>query len=278
MGDAVRTGPHKTPAWLRSGDDITILPGRSELPPLRRSAEAILQAMDNVDTFSSIFHREVSWLRGRVSDQPGRRFNFLIGGDHSQSLRLLTHMPDAVLVWDAHLDFRTNLHPHAQVLRKLAEAGKDIAIWGARAYSEEEWARAQKMGALVVRAHDPLEPLLDWIQRHRRIYLSVDVDVFPWDSLYPEAGGVLWQDCVRILKALDGRIAGADIVEALPSAAYRVAGLAIHIIAANIPNPKANLRAHPQLNGDEKPAEKKAHISTKVGQHPKARRPSPHEN
>ena len=224
MENAIRSSKHLYPTWLREGGDFGIRLGHSQFPDLKGNAETFMKALNEVETFSTLFRKEVSWLRGKI-DEEGQ---FLVGGDHAETLKMVDVMPRSVLIWDAHLDFRKRYpHEHACVSRRLREMGKDIMIWGVRSYSEEEY---EEVDIEFVHAHEPIEKVLDWIDMRDRIYLSVDVDVFPWPSLYPEAGGVDWRDAVTILKALEGKLVGADIVEFKPEAAYQAAGLFIHIL------------------------------------------------
>lgn len=163
--------------------------------------------------------------------QSGKR-PCLIGGEHLVSWPAIQaahrHFPDLCVVQlDAHLDLMDNLFgdeiSHGTVMRRSSELlGEKKRIYqvGIRSGSREEYQYA--------RQHTQLFPFSveEFVNnsgalRGRPIYLTIDLDVFDPSLLpgtgTPEAGGIFFNDYIKVLKALQGcQVIGCDLVELAP--------------------------------------------------------------
>jgi agmatinase len=160
----------------------------------------------------------------------------MLGGEHTITLGALRALtPEAVVVFDAHLDLRDTLFEerlcHATYLRRAyEEQGFKIIIVAARALSGEEIDYAEEKGATVITAQDVerfgVEPVLEMIRDSlegtESIYLSVDMDaVDPAEAPAvgnpsPEGIGIT-QLLDLITGVVDKRLIGFDLNEVSPS-------------------------------------------------------------
>lgn len=172
------------------------------------------------------------------------KFVFLLGGEHSVSLGLLTALKEnwdpkdvTVLQIDAHCDLRnddsdynddpTNL-AHSCVLRRVNELGYPLVQVGIRTYYKGEyeyfsnpknnvktfeWGAGKKVPSV--------DEILKSIKT-KNVYITIDVDGF--DPAYmpgtgtPVQGGLEWWYGVELIEKVikSKNLIGADIVEVAP--------------------------------------------------------------
>lgn len=179
---------------------------------------------------------------GKLIDQ--NKFVFLIGGEHSVSLGLLTALSKkynpkdvTVLQIDAHCDLRnddsdysddpTNL-AHSCVLRRTHELGYNLVQVGIRTYAEMEYdyfTKNKKTIKVFEWGADKKVPTIDQILKSiktKYVYITIDVDGF--DPAYmpgtgtPVQGGLEWWYGVELLDKVSSakNLIGVDIVEVSP--------------------------------------------------------------
>jgi len=153
----------------------------------------------------------------------------LLGGEHTVTLPAVQYVkPDALVLFDAHLDLRDELNGfrigHGTWLRRLLESQHlDVLAVGARAFSQEEISFAHVKNIFFIPPFEKnIEKLKDWLKRYRKIYLSIDLDVF--DPAYtpevgnPEPFGISPREFLSLLMFIPfNRVCGFDIVEAAPT-------------------------------------------------------------
>lgn len=170
------------------------------------------------------------------------KFPVMLGGEHSLTLGAVKgisalsqddDLPTAVLVLDAHLDYRREYESerfsHACITRRLAEVvgTKNVVPIGIRSMSGEEhrdaltddlkyydMATVNEMGMKTL-----LEDVMDELGE-ARLYLSVDMDVL--DPAYapgvgnPEPYGLKPQDIKTCIEVIASKLVGFDIMELSP--------------------------------------------------------------
>jgi agmatinase len=160
----------------------------------------------------------------------------MLGGEHTITLGALRALhPDAVVVFDAHLDLRDTLFEeglcHATYLRRAhEEQGFKLVIVAARALSAEEIEYANEKGVTVVTAQDVkrfgVEPVLemikDTLEGADSVYLSVDMDaVDPTEAPAvgnPSPEGITVTQLLDLTTGIiDKRLVGFDLNEVSPS-------------------------------------------------------------
>ena len=163
---------------------------------------------------------------------PARPF-LVLGGDHAVTLPILrwhlrTGAPaPRVIHLDAHLD-RRSVHEgvrasHATVIKRVEEllGPQRVASFGVRSRAPEEpWDEARCFAYDVAA---PLERWLAGIDPATPLYLTLDLDVLDPGAMpavsNPEPGGIDARALFEALALLRGRLAGADLVELVPTAA-----------------------------------------------------------
>jgi arginase family enzyme len=160
----------------------------------------------------------------------------MLGGEHTITLGALRALaPEAVVVFDAHLDLRDTLFEeklcHATYLRRAYEEQEfKLIIVAARALSGEEIDFAEEKGATVITAQDiyrfgvdlVLEVIRDSLEGTESVYLSVDMDaVDPAEAPAvgnpsPEGIGIT-QLLDLITGVVDKRLIGFDLNEVSPN-------------------------------------------------------------
>ena len=160
----------------------------------------------------------------------------IAGGEHTLTLPVIKSLPDVSLLhFDAHGDLRNEYLAekicHATVMRRVSEIinPSQILQVGIRALCKEEAKFAKTAGVHQITAQDILESGIEpaikaaktWAAHARRIYISVDLDVF--DPAYapgvgnPEAEGLTPNQVLRMISAMvDKRSVGLDVVELSP--------------------------------------------------------------
>jgi agmatinase len=164
------------------------------------------------------------------------KFPILIGGEHSLTIGMIKSLPKkdtAVLVLDAHLDFRDDYendkYNHACVNRRIIEhvGVENTAILGVRSAEKNELKKAKKQNLLFFNSLElkkqGLNSCLEKIYKKfkdKKIYLSIDMDFF--DPAYapgvgtPEPFGMSNYDFLEIIEKFKKQIIGFDIVEVNP--------------------------------------------------------------
>lgn len=167
------------------------------------------------------------------------RIPLLLGGEHNATegaVRALSrrHPELAVLVLDAHLDFRRaylgEARSHACNTRRCSEVvGEDgIAVLGVRSVSAEELEDAQDAGLALVSADRVREEGMDAVMGdlleglgEGPIYLTVDLDVLDPSHApgvqNPEPWGLSPMDVRRVLDRVAPRLVGMDVMECAPA-------------------------------------------------------------
>jgi agmatinase len=160
----------------------------------------------------------------------------MLGGEHTITLGALRALrPDAVVVFDAHLDLRDTLFEerlcHATYLRRAhEEQGFKLVIVAARALSVDEIEYADEKGITVVTAQDvkrfgvePIQEMIrDALEGSESVYLSVDMDaVDPAEAPgvgNPSPEGITVTQLLDLTTGIvDKRLAGFDLNEVSPS-------------------------------------------------------------
>jgi len=159
----------------------------------------------------------------------------LIGGEHTITLSALRALkPDAVIVFDAHLDLRDTLLErklsHGTYLRRgHEEQGFKLIIIGARAISKDEVRYAEENRVEIIKPRELEERGLksiikrvsDVLSGVESIYLSIDMDALD-PSEAPAVGnpspeGLTVSQVLDLIYGLtDGRFLGFDLTEVTP--------------------------------------------------------------
>lgn len=172
------------------------------------------------------------------------KFVFLLGGEHSVSLGLLTALSKkynpkdvTVLQLDAHCDLRnddsdysddpTNL-AHSCVLRRTHELGYNLVQVGIRTYAKMEYdyfTKNKKTIKVFEWASDrDLVPISEIVKSIKTKYVYITIDVDGFDPAFmpgtgtPVQGGLEWWYGVELLDKVSStkNLIGADIVEVSP--------------------------------------------------------------
>jgi agmatinase len=154
----------------------------------------------------------------------------VLGGDHSISFPVVEAVaaangPIDILHFDAHADlyddFEGDPHSHASPFARIMERGLACRLVqvGIRTLNAHSRAQAERFGVEVIEMRDfapervPIPP--------GPLYISIDLDGFdpafaPGVS-HHEPGGLSVRDVLSVLRRVEGKIVGADIVEYNPS-------------------------------------------------------------
>ncbi len=164
-----------------------------------------------------------------------------IGGDHIVTYGVVEGLVKAlgktpcVLVFDAHLDFRTDYlgfrYSHACVTRRVNElvGGSNVMVIGFRAVDSKELREAREARLNMINAYELTKMTLrevsgkvgDFLSTCENTYISFDMDVL--DPAYapgvatPEPEGLQPTFTIDLLtRVADERLAGFDLVEVNP--------------------------------------------------------------
>ena len=171
-----------------------------------------------------VIERTVAELMGR-----GARV-LAIGGDHAVTHPLVRahhgrHPELSILHLDAHPDlydaFGGDRRSHASAFARVLEEGlaRRLVQVGIRALNAEQRAQAERFGVEIIE-------MGGWRRAAKLcfdgpVYLSVDLDVldpaFAPGVSHWEPGGATTRQLIDLVRGLDARIVGADIVELNPS-------------------------------------------------------------
>lgn len=163
------------------------------------------------------------------------KFPILIGGEHSLTIGMAQSLTKdtAVLVLDAHLDFRDNYqndeHNHACVNRRVVEhvGVENTVVFGVRSSDKNELNDAKDQKLFYINSFEIKKKGLEFCLKkvskrfkNKKIYISVDMDFF--DPCFapgvatPEPFGCSSFDFLNILDFFKKQIIGFDIVEVNP--------------------------------------------------------------
>lgn len=217
-------------------------------PGSRFAPNAIREASWNLESYSMYFDYNLDFARiadggnvncdGSFEEISERVSNFMediigipiiLGGEHSVSSMVARNLEEfTFIVFDAHLDLREgfdgNPYNHACTTRRVMEIADDVIIVGARSGTKEEREFAENNGVEVYYSWDLIEygfdDLLDSLETKRRIYLSLDMDVFdpafaPGVST-PEPFGIHPFDFLKVVDEIADRVIAFDVVEVVP--------------------------------------------------------------
>ena len=163
------------------------------------------------------------------------KFPVVLGGEHSITPAILESYKNQkfiIIHFDAHADLRDEYNgekfSHASALRRCLEnENVELISFGIRNISEEEvkfYERNKKrVEIFFMKDKDnwDLEKVFRKI-KNKKIYISFDVDCFDVSIMpatgTPEPGGMLWNDCLKILKDIifKSNLIGLDINELSP--------------------------------------------------------------
>ncbi len=160
----------------------------------------------------------------------------MLGGEHTVTLGALrATRPDAVVVFDAHLDLRDTLFEerlcHATYLRRAhEELSPRLMVITARALSAEEVTYAEAKSVTVVTAQDvkrfgiaPVTVIAkDFIEEAKSVYVSIDMDALdPAEApavANPSPEGIGVTELLDLVSGVvDDRLVGLDLTEVSPS-------------------------------------------------------------
>ena len=230
----------------------------SFLAGARRAPEAIFAASKNLELFDSELGKDTSkcgiYTMGELEPNVNsplenvenveavvaqvlvaKKLPVAIGGDHSITLGCVRaarkKYPDiGMLVFDAHPDlmdeFEGSKYGHANVTRRARELDVPVALAGIRSAARDELDYAERHNIVIVPPRELIKNP-EAIRRAlsvlpRRIYLSIDIDVFDPGEMpatgTPEPGGLRWYDMMDILQRVvaEKEIIGFDLVELCP--------------------------------------------------------------
>ncbi|HUX22851.1 MAG TPA: agmatinase [Spirochaetia bacterium] len=175
-----------------------------------------------------------------------RGIPILLGGEHSVTIGAVRAARSAfpalsVLQLDAHTDLREeyegSANNHACVMARVLELCPAVQV-GIRSMDASEKPSLRKGQVFFARdiMHD-----IAWMERvveglSDEVYITFDLDVLDPSIMpatgTPEPGGLLWYDCLRLLRkvARQKRIVGFDVVELCPGVDHAPPFLASKLI------------------------------------------------
>jgi agmatinase len=208
---SIRTGIDLEDVGIHDMGDLNVVPG--DIMETLRRLEAVIQDVH---------------AAGRIP--------LIAGGEHTLTLPVIKSLSNVGLLhFDAHGDLRDDYLGekvcHATVMRRISEVipPSQILQVGIRALSKEEVGFVKSTGVRQITAQEILESGIEaaikqvrsWAAHTRRIYISVDLDVF--DPAYapgvgnPEAEGLTPNQVLRMISAIVNKdSAGLDVVELCP--------------------------------------------------------------
>jgi agmatinase len=153
-----------------------------------------------------------------------------LGGDHSITFPLVRavskRVPDlTILHFDAHPDlyddFENNRHSHASPFARIMEEklAKRLLQIGIRTLNRHQREQAERFGVEIIEMRNV--PALEKMKVQGPVYISFDMDVldpaFAPGISHREPGGMSVREAITHLHAIEGQIAGADLVEFNPA-------------------------------------------------------------
>lgn len=228
-------------------------------PGSRFAPNAIREASWNLESYSSLFDVELSFLkvsdagnvncdgsfgqiveRTREFTEKLRAFPVALGGEHSVSYAATRKFRNCCFVsFDAHFDLRDEFDGdrfnHACTTRRVYESGMNVVIFGVRSGTKEERRFAEREGVEFLFSWDfEVERAVEIVERFDRIYVSLDMDAFdpafaPGVST-PEPFGLAPMDFLRFFAKVADRVVGFDVVEVVPDSNKVTQTLAAKIV------------------------------------------------
>ncbi len=164
-----------------------------------------------------------------------KKIPIALGGEHSVTPGIIQAFPknSAVIVCDAHLDFRNTYeqqaYNHACVNRRISDhvGINNLFVIGVRSAEKQELIEAKKAGLYFKDAFhiqkQGINTVIKDILQHvsdKKIYLSVDIDVldpsFAPATSTPEPFGITSFDLLTFLDSFAPRCMGFDLTEVCP--------------------------------------------------------------
>jgi arginase len=199
--------------WTETGVDLGMSEVYEDSGDLRLREE---------DAFAAIEHGVGEIIR------QGKR-PVCLGGDHSITYPIVKavarkHSGLTIFHFDAHPDlydeFEGNRLSHACPFARIMEAGlaKRLVQVGIRTINRHQREQAQKFGVEVVEMS--ALPAYDRLKADGPVYITFDMDVldpaFAPGISHREPGGMSAREAIAHLRAIEGQIVGADLVEFNP--------------------------------------------------------------
>ena len=199
--------------WTETGVDLGVSEVYEDSGDLRLREE---------DAFAAIEHGVGEIIR------QGKR-PVCLGGDHSITYPIVKavarkHSGLTIFHFDAHPDlydeFEGNRLSHACPFARIMEAGlaKRLVQVGIRTINRHQREQAQKFGVEVVEMS--ALPAYDRLKADGPVYITFDMDVldpaFAPGISHREPGGMSAREAIAHLRAIEGQIVGADLVEFNP--------------------------------------------------------------
>ncbi|MFH0816752.1 MAG: agmatinase [Methanobacteriota archaeon] len=176
-----------------------------------------------------------SSVGARAKELAHGNFLIMLGGEHSVTSPVVKATgAKAVVVVDAHLDFRDSYHDskynHACATRRISEIVGVEGVFpiGVRSICAEEHEDAKRLGLRWATSNDVRTKGIDRViddvlaqLKGRPLYLSIDIDGI--DPMYapgtgtPEPWGIASLDAKRIVERLAPELVGMDVVEVCPA-------------------------------------------------------------
>ncbi|MFB6282931.1 MAG: agmatinase [Halobacteria archaeon] len=150
----------------------------------------------------------------------------VLGGEHTVTVSGVKGTePDAVVVFDAHLDLKDEYggsrYSHASVLRHVHQEGYDVYVIGVREGSRNEYRYSEKEGIELVPADDYILETVEEINKDTgELYLSLDIDALD-PSYAPGTGtpvpfGLTSREVRDAVREFAPETVGFDVVEVSP--------------------------------------------------------------
>jgi len=210
----VAFGSESSNSWTEAGLDLSVEGAYCDAGDLKFTFE---------ESFAAIEHKI-----GELLDKELRPVS--LGGDHSITLPIIRAFAKRVpgltiLHFDAHPDLydelEGNRHSHACPFARIMEEGacKRLIQVGIRTATGHQREQAARFGVEVIEMQQL--PALDRMKVAGPIYISFDMDVldpaFAPGISHREPGGMSVREAIAHLHAINGKVAGADIVEFNPA-------------------------------------------------------------
>ncbi len=144
----------------------------------------------------------------------GEGFPIILGGDHSITFSAVEAIkPKNFVSFDAHPDCEAGKLSSQSVVRKIAEKGLNVYVYGARCFSKNEMDYLLNGKVKIVNLED-----LKNIKGPT--YLSIDFDVLDPSILpsvaWPEPNGLTFSEVLKGVEILSKELVAIDFVELIP--------------------------------------------------------------
>ncbi len=145
----------------------------------------------------------------------GCSFPIILGGEHTISFAAVSALPKikSFVCFDAHPDCE-NTYKHDGVVRRIAESGKNVFLYGIHCLSKQEHEYLRKSKIITIKDATQLKAI------PTPAYLSIDFDVLD-PSLLPTVGnpepyGLSFKEVIEAMRMIADKINAIDFVEFTP--------------------------------------------------------------